>query len=211
VTGESRPAATRSSLLKLERRLGHVRRASGLLRRKREVLVAELMRHARPTIDARGAIDTAAAAAYEPLVAAMAEHGRAGLSVIGLPGREVRVGLELVEVWGERVPALVDRPRLVRSVAARATAPGMTGTAAVDTAVCFERLVELLLDAVSDEAALQRLGEAVAQATRQVNALEQRIGPRLAEQRRAIAATLAERERDDHVRRKRLLRSRRDA
>ena len=111
----------------------------------------------------------------------------------------------MVDGWGEQIPALVGRSPLVRSTAARATAPGMTGVATAQAAVGFEHMIELLLDAVSDEAALRRLGEAVAHATRQVNALERRIGPYLQTQRRAVAATLEERERDDHVRLKHLL------
>ena len=48
-----RPAPTRQNLLALERRLEHVGKGTGLLRRKREALVAELFRLARPAVSAR--------------------------------------------------------------------------------------------------------------------------------------------------------------
>jgi len=53
VSAGGRPAPTRQNLLALERRLHHVAKGTALLRRKREALVAELFRLARPAVSAR--------------------------------------------------------------------------------------------------------------------------------------------------------------
>ena len=54
-------APTRSNLLAGQRRLGRVTKGAELLRRKREALVAEIVRVARPAADARAVIAEQAA------------------------------------------------------------------------------------------------------------------------------------------------------
>ena len=54
----ARPPSTRQNLLALERRLARVGKGTVLLRRKREALVAELFRLARPAVAARASIGT---------------------------------------------------------------------------------------------------------------------------------------------------------
>ena len=51
-----RTSPTRMNLLRAARRLGQVTRGVGLLRRKREALVTELFKLARPAADARALI-----------------------------------------------------------------------------------------------------------------------------------------------------------
>ena len=84
-------APTRQNLLRSRRRLERVNKGVGLLRRKREALVAELFRIARPAADQRVSIADRAARAYPALLAALADQGAAGLRVIGWPSRELRV------------------------------------------------------------------------------------------------------------------------
>jgi V/A-type H+-transporting ATPase subunit D len=64
----------------------------------------------------------------------------------------------------------------------------------------FEQLAELLLNAAPREMLLQRLGQARAQTSRQVNTLERRVAPALASRVAAIRRTLEEREREEHAR-----------
>lgn len=151
-------ALTRQNLLRCRRRLERVTKGVSLLRRKREALVAELFRIARPAADQRVSIGDRAAHAYPALLAALAGEGSAGLRVIGWPWRELRVEIRPAQVWGIPIAELLQRPPIRRSLAARGTPPGSTGTAPVTAATEFEQLIELLLDAANRETLLRRLG-----------------------------------------------------
>lgn len=192
--------ATRSKVLLLRRRLDRVTRGAELLRRKREALVAELFRVARPAIEARAAIATDAQQAYGDLLSALAVHGRDGLEPLGLPERQVPVDVTMRVVWGVEVPDLGDIPPVVRSLALREQAPATPGPAAAEAATAFERLVEHLLESATRELLLERLGDQLARTTRQVNVLEQRLQPRLHAELTAMRRVLEEREREDHLR-----------
>ena len=72
----------------------------------------------------------------------------------------------------------------------------------------FERLTELLLDAAPREMLIRRLGEALSQTSRQVNTLERRVAPELRRDMAGVRRTLDEREREERLRLKHLLRRR---
>ena len=200
--------ATRMHLLRAARRLERVTRGVGLLRHKREALVSELFRLARPAADARAEISNAARRAYPALLGALALQGRTGLRAIAWPGRDLTVEVEPGSVWGIAVSRITARPPLVRTVAARAAAPGLTGPAAVRASIAFERLADQLLDAAPREMLIRRLGEALAQTSRQVHTLERRLAPALRTQVTGMRRTLDEREREERLRLKRLKSSR---
>ena len=201
-------APTRQNLLRSRRRLERVSKGVSLLRRKREALVAELFRIARPAADQRVSIADRAAHAYPALLAALAAQGATGLRIIGWPSRELRVEIRPASVWGIPISELLQRPPIRRSLAARGTPPGSTGTAPVSTATEFELLIELLLDAANRETLLRRLGEAVSRTSRQVNTLERRVGPDLGQRITLIRRALDEREREEHLRLSRVQRRR---
>lgn len=200
--------ATRSNLAALGRRLELVRRGAALLRRKREVLVGELFRIARPALDARERIGAEAEVAWTRLHEALAARGADELGALALPGRSVPIEVSTRSVWGVEVPALGPPPPLARTLAVRDQDPGAPGPAAETAAGAFERLAELLLEAAPRELVLERLGEQLVRTTRQVNRLEQRVDPEIAAVRDQVRRTLEEREREDHVRLAFLLRRR---
>lgn len=204
----ARLAPTRLNLLRAGRRLDRVRKGAGLLRRKREALVTELFRLARPAADARRQIDEGSRRGYLLLLRALSLHGRTGLRSLSWPAREPAVEIESSQVWGVPVARIVSRPALARTIAARGNAPGSTGPATIRAAEEFERLVELLLDAATREMLIRRLGEALAQASRQVHTLERRVAPTLVSQMGGVRRTLEEREREEHLRLKHLSRRR---
>jgi vacuolar-type H+-ATPase subunit D/Vma8 len=90
-------------------------------------------------------------------------------------------------------------PRFARTLAARGIAPGPS-PAAVEAARAFEQLADLLVGAAPREMLLRRLGDALAQTSRQVNSLEHHLTPELRRQLVAVGRTLDEREREEHVR-----------
>jgi V/A-type H+-transporting ATPase subunit D len=196
------------NLLRTARRLERVRRGVGLLRRKREALVTELFKLARPAADARARIEAATRRAYPALLRALTVHGQAGLRGLGWPGRDVTVDIEAGSVWGIAVASIVAKPALGRTLAARGTAPGSTGPAAAAAASEFEALTDLLLEAAPREMVLRRLGQALAQTSRQVHTLEQRLAPGLESQMLVVRRTLEEREREERLRLRHLLRRR---
>lgn len=199
--------ATRQHLLRTQRRLARVEKGIGLLRRKREALVVELFRLARPAAGLRAAIGARATTAYPALRTALAAEGMTGLQAIGWPVREVEIEVRGKSVWGIAVSEILQRPAVRRTLAARGTAPPHTGAAAI-AAGEFEILTELLLDAAGQEALLRRLGEALQRTSRQVNTLERRIGPALEAGLVQMRRTLDERERDEHLRLRRLTKGR---
>jgi V/A-type H+-transporting ATPase subunit D len=209
MSGTSRIAPTRANLLRARRRLAQVQRGAALLRRKREALVRELFRLARPAADSRTRIATAFADAYDSLLAALAIHGRTGLRAIGWPTREIVVRIEPDQIWGINVSDLTERPPIRRMLDARGVAPGSTGPTTSETADRFETLTELLLDAAVAEQRIRRVAEAVARQTRHLRTLEQRLAPELEAQISTVQETLQEREREEYMRLKHLQRRRR--
>ncbi|MDH4133140.1 MAG: V-type ATP synthase subunit D [Gemmatimonadota bacterium] len=200
--------STRLNLLRAERRLQRVQKGAALLRRKREALVSELFKLARPAADARRQIEDGSRRGYQRLLAALAIHGQAGLRALAWPERDLRVEIEAAQVWGVPVASIVSRPPLTRTIAARGAAPGRAGPMTVGVAAEFERLTELLLDAATREMLIRRLGEALSQASRQVHTLERRVAPTLLSQMGSVRRTLEEREREEHLRLKHLSRRR---
>ncbi len=199
-----RPSPTRLNLLKATRRLDQVTHGVGLLRRKREALVSELFKLARPAADARSLIDEAGRRAYPQLLSALAVHGHAGLRALAWPERVLEVEVEGGSLWGIVVSRIAARPALMRTLAARGTAPGLTGPAAAAATNAFERLTDLLLEAAPREMLIRRLGEALARTSRQVNTLERRLAPALRTTVREMRRTLDEHEREELLRLKRL-------
>ncbi|MGE5184544.1 MAG: V-type ATP synthase subunit D [Acidobacteriota bacterium] len=199
-----RSAPTRAELLRDRRLADRVARGAALLRRKREALVRAIVPLARPAAEARRAIEDTAAAAYGAELAALAQHGEGAVDATGQPPRELEVTLEVERMWGVVVPALRDLPSWPRGLAARATAPATTGTALFDAANRFEDMLAQLLDAVARESSVRALGAALARTSRQLHTLEQRVAPELASRIAATSAALEERDRDDHVRLRKL-------
>ena len=208
MSGPGRMAPTRMALIRAARRLEQVGKGVELLRRKREALVGELFRLARPAALARAQIAEGTRRAYPALLGALAAHGLAGLRALGWPARDVTLEIEPRSVWGIAASTIVRRPPLARTLGARGTAPGTTGPRTVRAATEFERLAELLLDAAPREMLIRRLGGALSQTSRQVNMLERRVAPDLRAEMVGVRRALEEREREERLRLKHLLRGR---
>jgi H(+)-transporting ATP synthase subunit D len=192
--------ATRQNLLAGIRQLEQVGRGMSLLRRKREALVSELFKLARPAAEHRRTIAERAEAAWPLLLAALASEGYAGIRAFGWPNRELKAAMRSGQVWGIPVAEILERTPVRRTLAARGTPPGPASPAVIRAASAFEDLTEALLDAAGREALLRRLGEALAQTSRQVNTLERRVTPQLLARIAEMQRTLEEREREDRVR-----------
>jgi H(+)-transporting ATP synthase subunit D len=200
----ARGAPTRAELLRSRRLLDRVRQGASLLRRKREALVRALVPLARPVAEQRRAIADAATAAYAAELEALAKHGVAVVEATGWPGRVLEVDLDVERVWGVIVPTVRELPVVERDAVARATAPEMTGPALVEAANRFEALTSRLLAAAAREVHVRALGAALARTSRQLHTLEQRVSPELAARVAEVSRVLAERDREDQTRLRKL-------
>lgn len=198
------PAPTRWNLLRTTRRLGRVRKGAELLGRKRRALVSELFGLARPALEDRTRLSGRASTAYPALLRALSARGAAEARALGWPTRDPEVDMELHETWGVRVAEVRGAPTIRRTTPGRGVAPAGVGPSACEAADEFEDFVALLLEAASRETQIRRLARALARTSRQVNTLEQRVGPALERQAAEIRRTLEEREREDHLRLRRL-------
>jgi V/A-type H+-transporting ATPase subunit D len=201
---DARP--TRLNLLRSRRRLTRVQEGADLLRRKREALVRELLRQARPAVDERERIERAAAVAYPALVEALADEGGPGVLASAEPLRDVEVTMSSSFVWGLAVGSVERPPHLERTMEARGTLPGTTSPLTIEAAELFETLAQFLVEAAPREMLLRRLGQAVAQTSRQVRALERRVQPALESAITRMTGLLDEREREEHLRLRHFLR-----
>ena len=199
---------TRSGLVRASAQLDRVRKGRELLNRKREALITELFRSARPALDARQQVEERARQAYTALLEALAAHGQDGLSGYAWPHREIDIELEHRRVWGIAVPSIVSHTPVQRTLTARETAAASVGPATAQTANEFERLIELVLEALPKEQLVRRLGVALSKATRQVNTLQLRVEPTLTSELSSLKRMLEERERDERSRLRHVLRLR---
>ena len=200
--GTGSPKITRSSLMRLSRRLDQVAKGAALLEMKRDALVIQLFARVRPTIDARCRVEQQAALAYRALIDALAAAGRSDLTAFGWPSRDVRIEL-MAEAPRPGVVAadhFAPAPTLVRGAAARAMVPGQSEPATTNAAQAFERLLEIVLATAPEEFAIRQLGRALAHTVRQVNVLEQRVTVDLRRALIHVRRTLDEREREEAVR-----------
>jgi V/A-type H+/Na+-transporting ATPase subunit D len=197
---------TRSSLMRISRRLNQVDKGAALLGKKRDALVMQLFARVRPTIDARRRVEQQAALAYRALVDALAAAGRGDLAAFGWPSRDMRIELlTQAPPSGAAAPDRFAAPgTLVRGAAARAMVPGQFDPAAEKAAQAFERLLEVVLATAPEEFAIRRLGRALAHTVRQVNVLEQRVAVDLKRALVHVRRTLDEREREEAVRLRRI-------
>jgi V/A-type H+-transporting ATPase subunit D len=191
---------TRMNLMRAVLRLERVQKGIGLLRRKREALVSEFFRRARLAAEARTRIAGQAQSAYSALLRTLALHGDPGTRALGWPAREIPIELRPSQVWGIPVSEIVETPVFRRTLDARGTAPGSTGSAATEAASEFEALLTLLLDSAPEEMVLRRLGDELARTSRQLNTLQHRLAPAIRRQVLAIRRVLEEREREERLR-----------
>ena len=209
MSARDRLAPTRASLLGARRRLERVLKGAALTRRKREALVAELFKLARPAVDVRQQLAEGANEAAEALADALALHGISGLSAMAWPPGDPRVEVRPAQVWGLAVSDVTERPSLQRTLDARGLAPGDGGLAVEEAARRYERFAELLIEAAPREQRVRRLSDAVATTSRRLRTLEQRVAPALQSQIVSVRRDLDEREREERLRLQRLVGKRR--
>ena len=198
--------ATRSTLLRARAQLERVRRGADAVSRKRQALVAQLFRIARPAIDARTEIAERLNDAAGALFDALAVNGIDAVRAVGLPARELTVDVTPAQIWGVPVADVQAAEQVRRTLEARGTTAASAGRELTAAADAYERLADVLIAAAPRELRVARLADAVASTSRQLRLLRERVEPRLISQIATVAHTLEEREREEHLRLKHLQR-----
>jgi V/A-type H+/Na+-transporting ATPase subunit D len=200
MNGRERLAPTRMNLLRARRELSRVVKGITLTRRKREALVSELFAAARPAVGVRQRIAESATRAGLALTHALGAHGVSGLTPMSWPLKQPSIDLRPAQVWGIAVSEVVGKPTFARTMDARGLAPQMVGPSTADASVAFESLTELLVEAAPREQRVRRLSEALADTTRRLRTLEQRVAPALTSAIAGVRRQLEEREREEQIR-----------
>jgi vacuolar-type H+-ATPase subunit D/Vma8 len=123
-----RVAVTRSNLLRMRAQVARVRRGADIIRRKRHALVTHLFRIARPAVDSRVEIARRATEAASALLDALADNGYDELRALGRPERQLEVEILPSQIWGVAVADVERTTPVRRTLDARGTPPGSTGT-----------------------------------------------------------------------------------
>ena len=189
---------TRKSQIKL------AQQGAELLKNKRDALIQEFFGLVKPLVALRKELSQKFSDAEWKLFSALVFDGPETVSSAAMAcRRDVVVGIETKNLWGIRVAEL-QKTSLTRNSLTRGYA--VTGTSArIDQAAsAFEELLSHILEVTPIEIKLKKLGEEIKKTSRRVNALEQRLIPRLTSEKRYIQQILEEREREDVFRLKRI-------
>lgn len=195
---------TRTELLAKKFQLALAMQGRDLLKEKRQALMKEFMKIAERVMISSDELERVAAEARHTLAMAEAVDGSEAVRSASFAARgEVSLAVEGTNVMG--VPLLIiEKKSVSRSLLERGYS--LIGTSArIDQVVeRFEDELDLVLELAASEMRLRRLAEELQKTSRRVNALEHILIPRLMAQRHDIHMILAERERQDIFRLKRV-------
>jgi V/A-type H+/Na+-transporting ATPase subunit D len=192
--------ATRSELLATRGRATFAAQGRDLLKDKRTALVREFRRHEADLLGRIERLRGLAVHARQQLDDAVAADGpeplRSGALVAEIG---IDATLRSRTVAGVQVIDL-DHGRVGRGTGTRGWAPALVSPRLDAVAEAYEEELEWLLDVCAVELSVRRLASEIARTTRQVNALDNVLIPRLQDHARRIVLTLDEREREEHAR-----------
>lgn len=191
---------TRTELLERRRRTDLAVQGRDLLSDKRAALMRAFTARGARLLERLAEAEHSAASARGRLDEAYAAVGATALRSAGLAARR-RLGVEASAsvVAGVSVVDVRHDP-VARRPLERGYAPSTTDAVVDDVAAAYEAGLDDLLELAALELTVRRLAAEIARTTRQVNALEYVLIPRLRQEARQIAAALEEREREEVAR-----------
>ncbi|MBI3795019.1 MAG: V-type ATP synthase subunit D [Nitrospinae bacterium] len=116
--------------------------------------------------------------------------------------REIKFVASIKNVWGVRIPS-AEFPDTRRSPFNRGSAPGYRSTSVDETAGLYEKAVGTLMETAVAESNLLKVGAALKNAMRRVNALDTVLRPEIKKTIAQIKLKLGEMEREEVARLKR--------
>jgi len=195
---------TRTELLTRLVQVRLARQGADLLRAKREALMREFLSELSAFSETRSAMNKAMVEAVQALINALAVDGRESAASVALACRRpINLTVQRKNIWGIRVVD-VTSDYAVRTPSQRGYTPVGVSARLDETAERFEAALDLILRLAPLDLKLRALAEGIRKTSRRVNALEQRLLPKLDEQIRFIRNVLDQREREDIFRLKML-------
>lgn len=198
---------TRMELLAKRAQIALAQQGRDLLKEKRNALWKELMKTADVVMRESSEVEQIASAARRALVQAEALDGREAVQSAAFAAQQhISIEVTGANVMGVPVP-VIERKKLARSPLQRGYSLASTSGRIDEAAARFEDELEGIIELAVSEMRLRRLADEIRKTTIRVNALEVILLPRLEAERAYIESVLAEREREDLFRLKRVKRA----
>lgn len=196
---------TRTEMLTRQAQIRLAQQGAELLRSKREALVREFMAELRRYVKARQTMRKSMLEAVQCLMQCLAVDGQEAVASAALGcQRPVSVEVTPQNIWGTKVLNLESDYR--GHAPTEHSYGALTSTRLDETTEQYEEAVMAILRVAPMDLKLRALAEDMRKTSRRVNALEQRLLPRLNAEVRYVQNALDQREREDIFRLKRLKR-----
>lgn len=195
---------TRGELLRLRKRIELAKRGHELLEEKRDALVTEFFDVLDRLEEVRGKMEERLERAFEDLVEAIAIMGTSDVRKSSYAAtRELEVDVDVRSIMGVSVP-IIEVEDLERKVTERGYSLHQTPSKLDEASEEFERALGTIIELAEVEDTVRSLAREIERTKRRVNSLEHVLIPRLEEARDYIEFRLAEMEREDFFRLKRV-------
>jgi V/A-type H+/Na+-transporting ATPase subunit D len=196
--------ATRAELLAKKKQVVLARQGRDLLKEKRNALLKELMRTAEQVVRDSDELELSVGESVAVLALAEALDGPEAVQSAALAARgQVSLAVNVSNIMGVLTP-VIEQKSVVRGPLDRGYHLASVSSRIEAVAEAFENQLDLIIELAASEMRLRRLAEEIGRTTRRVNALDNILIPRLKVQHDYIQMVLAERERGDLFRLKRV-------
>lgn len=195
---------TRMELLKLGRRIKLAEKGHKLLKEKRDALVSEFLDVVQRVHESRDSTNEKLAEAFKDLLMAQAVMGSDAVWQISqVTGQEIKVDVDTMNIMGVKVP-MITTEDVKRSMIDRGYGFADTSSKVDDAARNFEEAIGEVIKLAEVQQSVQSLASEVIKTKRRVNALEYIVIPRLKATAIHIRMRLAEMERENFTRLKKI-------
>ncbi|AET63633.1 V-type ATP synthase subunit D [Methanothrix harundinacea] len=195
---------TRMELLKLGRRIKLAEKGHKLLKEKRDALVSEFLDVVQRVQESRDSTNEKLEAAFKDLLMAQAVMGSDAVWQISqVTGQEIKIDVDTMNIMGVKVPMIVIED-VKRSMVDRGYGFADTSSKLDDASRNFEEAIGEVIKLAEVQQSVQSLASEVIKTKRRVNALEYIVIPRLKATAIHIRMRLAEMERENFTRLKKI-------
>jgi V/A-type H+-transporting ATPase subunit D len=195
---------TRMELLKLGRRIKLAEKGHKLLKEKRDALVSEFLDVVQRVHESRESTNEKLAEAFRDLLMAQAVMGSDAVWQISrVTGQEIKIDVDTMNIMGVKVP-MITTEDVKRSMIDRGYGFADTSSKMDDAARNFEEAIGEVIKLAEVQQSVESLASEVIKTKRRVNALEYIVIPRLKATAIHIRMRLAEMERENFTRLKKI-------
>jgi len=195
---------TRMELLKLKKRKILAQKGHDLLEEKRDALIMEFFKRIKNYRKDKAELEIEIKKAFETLIEAQMVIGYTGLEESSYSVNEMKdIEMKVQNITGVKVP-LIEKMEFLRESKERGYSFVSTSAKLDEAANSFENVVKNILRLAESEGSIRKLAQEIEKTKRRVNALENILIPKLGNTQNYIKMHLAELEREDFFRRKKI-------